>query len=293
MESLFKNNQLKFESYPHISDVFHNFTLFSDNSFQFLDGDSIDINTMYKGSYEIMNYQIKFNFLERKDSNSEEKSMNIIHTVNYRLIQEEKDHYNGESVERSTHTLHLDNSPFKFNGEENKIDSQKGNLFNILQDDNYPTIFYTGLEIIKDIDLDYYRMKDLYDNLIEHIKEKEEYPTIFKVKAMEANGIQYLEKYSKITKEMLNQRLLYSVLLYVSQEEIVFTIDKHTLVYVNDKNVYIYPYERPSSRNEDIYKKLKTLDLVKDSKEINERVFNWKNGLFSMTEFRNFNFHSF
>jgi hypothetical protein len=294
MENLFKYNKLAFEANPQYYDYIHHFILYKDKNFELCDGGGQVINVIYRGKYEIKNDQIIFKILYEKDPySSDKKSMNIIHTVNYRLIEEEKTHFNGYVVQKSSHTLHLDKSPFKFNGDESVIDTRKGNLFNILQDDEYPTIFYTGMELLEDINIDYYRAKDFYENLIEMIKENQEFPTIFKAKSLEANGLQYLEKYSKMTKEMLNQRLLYSVLLYASDEEIVFTIDKYTLVYVNEKNVCIYAYERPSSKNEDIYKKLKTLDLEKDYEEINERVFNWKNGLFTMKEFLNFKFHSF
>jgi hypothetical protein len=293
MDNLFEDNKLVFVANPQFNDSFHNFILYKDNTFEFCDECDHVIDAIYTGTYEIKNSQIIFTILEQKDPYSNNKtSINITNVVNYRLLEEQKDHFDGFFVKRSSHTLHIDKSPFKLNGDESIIDTKKGNLFNILQDEEFPTIFYTGIEKLKNVDIEYYRARDWYKNLIEHIIETEEYPTIFKAKALEANGMQYLEKYSKITKEMLNQRLVYSVLLYVSSEEIVFTIDKYTLIYVNDKNVCIYAYERPNIRNEDIYKKLKTLDLDKDLEEINERVFNWKNGLFTMKDFLNFKFHS-
>ena len=39
METLFKNNELFFVANPHISDFIHYFTLYSDKSFKFTDGD--------------------------------------------------------------------------------------------------------------------------------------------------------------------------------------------------------------------------------------------------------------
>lgn len=294
MDYLFENNFLRFEANPHYYDYIHNIVLYSDKTFELCDGAAQMINSIYKGTYKIENNQIIFYFKiwQNPYEKTDKIFLNKTIIINYRLIEEEKEHYNGYCLKKSHYTLHFDKSPFLLDEANNSIETvetsvKKYNLFNVLQDESYPTIFYTKFNFIKEYDKYYYQVKDIYQNLIEIIDADNQIPDIFKIKLKEHNGLNYLKKYSEKTKEILNQRFKYSIILYAKDEEYIFTIDKYTLVYLNKENVYLYVIESPNDVNKDAYKKLKILDLIKDSDEINYRIFNWKFGLLSMKEFNN------
>ena len=306
MQYLFEkdNDTITIEANPHFYDYIHRISLRKSNqSFELCDGGGQMINVIYQGFYEDKDNQLILNFKymidpyekykHMKEVNKEldmEKSpydnqvyglMPIEYSVvlNYRIYDCEKDHFNGYILQVSQRTIEFDRSPFILKDEKEKIEipveNRKNNLFNIFENDSYPTTFYTHISTVEGANIKFLRAKRDYEDLIKYIKSTPDIPLIFKAKAMDSDCEYLIEKYTERMEAYENPRFSRSILIYAGDFDYAFTIDIETLVYINilDKQVSIYAGTR-DYQNKDITEKLKILHFEKDFLEINKRVFN-------------------
>lgn len=306
MQYLFteENDTITMEANPHFYDYIHRISLRKSNkSFEVCDGGGQMINVIYQGFYEDEDNQLTLHFKyvidpyekykHKSDINKEldmEKSpydnqvygltpIDYTLVVNYRIYDCEKDHFNGYTLQVSHRTIEYDRSPFILKDEREKIDipveNRKINLFNIFENDSYPTTFYTYINTVEGANIKLLRAKRDYDDMIKLIKQSPDIPLVFKAKAMDSECSYLLESYTEKMEASENPRFSRSILIYTGDFEYVFTIDIETLVYINvlDKQVSIYAGPR-DYQNKDITGKLKILHFEKDFQEINKRVFN-------------------
>jgi hypothetical protein len=149
MDKIIINNyKTIYKANPHYYDYIHNIVFRPDNTFELCDGGGQVINEIYQGEFKIDESFINFNYkYSCNPYDKDKKELNANLKIKYTLINEENTHNNGYCNFKSTNKLVLDKSPFLFDGD---LKSRNSNLFNLIEDNSYPLIFYGNLKSIYD-----------------------------------------------------------------------------------------------------------------------------------------------
>jgi hypothetical protein len=133
MQTIFNNDKLFIEANPHYYDYCHEITLNNNTkSFNLSNGGGQHMEEMYNGHFELNDDTLILHFENEEDIYSNTIiQMNATNTLKYKIIQEEKKHFNGYSMRTSNYTIIFDKSLFAKNDEKYPAD-------------RYPLTFYTG-----------------------------------------------------------------------------------------------------------------------------------------------------
>jgi len=153
-------NKLSLEGNPSYYDYIHSIKLFFDSdksgSFELIDGGGQTITGAslamlepqgkagkYKGDFTIENNVLNFNFKEKINIYYNSITpIYLVKQIEFNIIEEDKEHFNGYCKYISEYTIQLNSSPFDF--DELKHD-RKLSLYNIMNDNQFTLTFYTGL----------------------------------------------------------------------------------------------------------------------------------------------------
>lgn len=140
-------NKLSLEGNPSYYDYIHSIKLFFDSdkseSFELIDGGGQTITGKYKGDFTIENNVLNFNFKEKINIYYNSITpIYLVKQIEFNIIEEDKEHFNGYCKYISEYTIQLNSSPFDF--DELKHD-RKLSLYNIMNDNQLTLTFYTGL----------------------------------------------------------------------------------------------------------------------------------------------------
>jgi hypothetical protein len=153
MEQLITNLGKKFSlnANPSYYDYIHSIKLFFDTdksgSFELIDGGGQTITGNYKGDFTIENTNI-INFIFKQKINiyyNTVTSMYLVKQIEFKIKEEECEHFNGYCKYISEYTVQLNCSPFNFDELKN---DRNISLYNMLNNNDFPLTFYTGLNIV-------------------------------------------------------------------------------------------------------------------------------------------------
>ena len=130
--------------YDYIHSIKLNFTNDKSGSFELIDGGGQSITGKYKGDFTIENTNIiNFNFKEKIDVYSNNSTqIYFMKQIEFKINQEDKEHFNGYCKYVSEYTIQLNMSPFDFEELKNE---RKFSLYNMLNENDFPLTFYTGM----------------------------------------------------------------------------------------------------------------------------------------------------
>jgi hypothetical protein len=267
MDDLFIGDKLVIEANPHYYDYGHEIRLTkTTKTFELLNGGGQKMDEMYNGNYEIVDNKLILNFKEQVSLYDDVIiPMNETNVLEYEIITEEKNHFNGYGMTKSYYTIMFDKSPFK-------IYKRK------CQGINFPLKFYTRIESIE-CDIQVERLRSARENFFEepdydydkinngdiYLKIKSEY---------EKNKFvpdDILKSISNLKKELFDDKktpLKFITWLYNNEKSIVFyQSDMTTLFEVGETEITTWNYGY-IKKSEGGNSRIKKYEIPKDYEKI-------------------------
>jgi len=274
MDSIFNNGKLIIEANPQYYDYAHEIRLNSSNkTFSLLNGGGQKMDEMYYGRYELTEDTITLHFENQEDvHDSSVKPMNATNVIKYKLIMEDKKHFDGYSMKVSKCTVVFDKSLFAIN-ERKCVES------------GYPLTFYTNLDYVD------------CNTLLERFKRDREYffselfedhPEIVKDDIYTTGKNKYekqvlsvsddiLIKIMNLTDDLLNKAdtpLQFITWLYSSDKEVVFyQSDVRTMFIVGQHEINTWYYGRKRKDDSGV----KNYEFPRDWELIKENILSYPN----------------
>jgi len=298
------SGQQSFDANPHFYDYICRLELnFDDKYFEFVKGGCQVIYPTLIGTFEATDDTITLNFTEEIDKyNDERKPFKLKNVIKYKLIEQEKQHFNGYCFSKSHLTLILSKNILNINKE---IDIQEPNDDPFINVDDEKILYSHLININKEC-----LLGRIQADIVNYVNNEKLHESINRIKNNFNNFVSSEQSITFLKKIYFNEELLLKIIEYnrnIIENSYVedfcpIFVDKNNIILINNDYNYGYQYENGKITSEKMkllwitdncifitstYPSLeyKEIDYKNNSELLNEFWFNERN----VNEKTNFN----